>query len=143
MLTKLLLGIAWLAARANSQSLEISKIEANPPVLSCSGGPMESTLTVQVAFNSGLDSLKNQEIGISISGWRGTPPSSKLRIVDLTKNVRLEVSPAIAIFRVACGSETVPGAVEILAEIENPPPGISTGQWGTPAARVTIKVARK
>ena len=143
-IAKLVLAMALLTTRALPQTLQISRVEANPTELSCSGGPVESTLTVQVFFDKGVAGLKNREIEISISGWRGLPPSNKLRIVDQAKNVTLEVSPAMATFRVACGPETVPGEVELFADIDNPPPNLKIDRKiGSPGSRVIIKIKGK
>jgi len=61
-------------------------------------------------------------VGLSI--YRALPPTNSLRIIDKQEKVRLERSPAIAKFQVACEPSTVPGEVALFATIENSPKGV-------------------
>jgi hypothetical protein len=101
-------------------------------------------VTVQVSFDASAARGKNRDVEVSLSGWSGVPPSNKLKIKELAKNVSLEVSPAIAEFRVSCGPATVPGEVVLFAAIDDPPAGVKTADRSVgPETRVTIKIRGK
>jgi hypothetical protein len=85
--------------------------------------------------------VSGREVAIGLQGFKATPPTNSLRIIDTEQDVLLEESPAVAKFRVACGSATVPGEVVLFATLGNLPSGIDIASHTfDPASQVTIKV---